>query len=452
MKRSIKKILLVSVIFMLGIFSNVLVCSARDIEKDLPLNKTIRGSYRSTDGVTDILTHIYNHERSGYGSNRPLTLKITFDVKNIKPSFAYNNLSFTVFDNKDRGTDSEGNSIEAWDLDVEDLKNGESRTFTKTITTYGSVHIYIWGLELKSFDYTLKVEGNYDYATSIKIPSSVSLKCEEYDYLDVTKVYPISSNNVGVTWRTTNKKVATVDQEGWVYGKQAGTCYITATLHNGKTYKCKVRVSNPAPKLKYTGKRLYIGSSFRNQLKYASGKVYWSSSNKKIATVSSNGTIKAVSPGTCTVTAKYGKRKYNCKVQVIYKYPRFGASLYDYNTRDNYFIIKFRNLGKRSIIIRPDNAKVEHVAYKAYDRKLRLAGNKSVVIKPGKSAFIKFYVNGKLTWYDYHRYTLFCRVTYDTKTYETHIWDSQSVYRRGKKWYYTYWVSDTDWYNNWYWR
>ena len=59
MKRSIKKILLVSVIFMLGIFSNVLVCSARDIEKDLPLNKTIRGSYRSTDGVTDLsLIHI----------------------------------------------------------------------------------------------------------------------------------------------------------------------------------------------------------------------------------------------------------------------------------------------------------------------------------------------------------------------------------------------------------
>lgn len=47
----------------------------------------------------------------------------------------------------------------------------------------------------------------------------------------------------------------------------------------------------------------------------ASGKVKWSSSNKKIATVS-NGKVTAVKDGRCTIKAKAGKKVLKCKVKV----------------------------------------------------------------------------------------------------------------------------------------
>jgi hypothetical protein len=58
------------------------------------------------------------------------------------------------------------------------------------------------------------------------------------------------------------------------------------------------------------------GNSKTIKLKGASAKkVKWSTSNKKIATIS-KGKIKAKKPGTVTITAKYKNKKYKCKVVV----------------------------------------------------------------------------------------------------------------------------------------
>lgn len=45
-------------------------------------------------------------------------------------------------------------------------------------------------------------------------------------------------------------------------------------------------------------------------------KITWSTSNKKIATVSSKGVVTGKKPGNTTITATVGKKKYKCKVQV----------------------------------------------------------------------------------------------------------------------------------------
>lgn len=55
----------------------------------------------------------------------------------------------------------------------------------------------------------------------------------------------------------------------------------------------------------------------------SSQKATWSTSNKKVAKVTSNGKITAVTPGVATITAKIGSKKYNCKVTVVsHKYDK----------------------------------------------------------------------------------------------------------------------------------
>jgi len=49
---------------------------------------------------------------------------------------------------------------------------------------------------------------------------------------------------------------------------------------------------------------------------YASSKVTWTSSNKKIATVTSSGKVKGIKAGTVTITAKVGKKTVKATITV----------------------------------------------------------------------------------------------------------------------------------------
>ena len=58
------------------------------------------------------------------------------------------------------------------------------------------------------------------------------------------KIKPSDATNKEVTWKSSNKKVATVDKNGKVKGKKKGTATITATARDGskKNAKCKITV------------------------------------------------------------------------------------------------------------------------------------------------------------------------------------------------------------------
>lgn len=66
-----------------------------------------------------------------------------------------------------------------------------------------------------------------------------------------------------------------------------------------------------------TSVTLYKGNTTRLKLNGTSKKVVWSSSNKKVATVTAKGTVKGISKGSCTITAKVGEKKYTCEVTVL---------------------------------------------------------------------------------------------------------------------------------------
>ncbi len=73
-------------------------------------------------------------------------------------------------------------------------------------------------------------------------------------------------------------------------------------------------------KINHTKKKLFVEDSVQLKIK-RDGKslngVKWKSSNKEIATVSKSGNVVGKAPGKATITGKYNKKKYKCKITVL---------------------------------------------------------------------------------------------------------------------------------------
>lgn len=101
------------------------------------------------------------------------------------------------------------------------------------------------------------------------------------------------------SYKTSNKKVATA-RNGKITGKKYGKAKVTVR-NNGKTYVYKVTVSKVY--LTKQNVKLNVKKSATVKVKGAKGKVKWTSSNKKVATVK-NGKIVAKKNGKAVVSAK----------------------------------------------------------------------------------------------------------------------------------------------------
>ena len=140
-------------------------------------------------------------------------------------------------------------------------------------------------------------------------------------------VKPSNATDKTITWTTSNASVAKVNN-GKITGKGKGTATITATTNDGGfTATCSVTVKSG---VKVTGVTLDKTTLTLNkgQAKIltptitpsnaANKEVYWSSSNKTVAGVGSNGKVSAYAPGTATITCttRNGGFKATCKVTV----------------------------------------------------------------------------------------------------------------------------------------
>ncbi len=147
--------------------------------------------------------------------------------------------------------------------------------------------------------------------------TSVSLTKKGQTYQLTATASPSNATNKSVTWQSSNTKVVTVNSSGKLTAVGNGSATITATAKDGskKTATCKVTVKIPtvvkvnSVSLNYTDVRL---SSKGQTLQLtatvspsnASNKsVKWTSSNTKVATVSSSGKVTAVANGNTTITA-----------------------------------------------------------------------------------------------------------------------------------------------------
>ena len=119
----------------------------------------------------------------------------------------------------------------------------------------------------------------------------------------------IASSDTGHVTMRSDSNCVTVNNSGTVRAKRAGTAIITVTSGTN-TKKCRVKVK-AAPKTSdikvkaktvKKGKTVSVKPVFANDTDCMS--VYYSSANKKIATVSSSGKVKGLKKGTAKITIK----------------------------------------------------------------------------------------------------------------------------------------------------
>lgn len=113
-----------------------------------------------------------------------------------------------------------------------------------------------------------------------------------------------------LSWKTTDSNVAAVSQAGVVTAKKAGVATITVTTDNGKSASCIVTVKDPNP--------LPTAVSMETEISLDVNQTYtlnptltpsnakttltWKSSDTAVATVTQNGAVTAVAPGSAEIT------------------------------------------------------------------------------------------------------------------------------------------------------
>lgn len=145
------------------------------------------------------------------------------------------------------------------------------------------------------------------YAAKSKVKLNITKKTV---YMDSTFKLKASTKEK-VTWKSSDKKVATVDKKGNVHAVNKGKAVITATVAGSKA-KAKCTVTVKAAKVKVTlnikEKTIYVKNKLKLKAKVTaktgiSKNVKWVSDNRKVATVDSKGNVKAVSAGIATIRA-----------------------------------------------------------------------------------------------------------------------------------------------------
>lgn len=126
--------------------------------------------------------------------------------------------------------------------------------------------------------------------------------------------------------KSSKKKVVSVSKSGFITAKAAGTAKITITTTDKKKIKVIVKVTDPTiptgisisngkKATLYRGQTLSLTAAMKPAT--ATSKLTWKSSNKKVASVNSDGVITAKKAGKTTITVKtHNGKKATIKITV----------------------------------------------------------------------------------------------------------------------------------------
>lgn len=160
---------------------------------------------------------------------------------------------------------------------------------------------------------------------SIKLNKS-SVKLEVDDYVQLKVKYNPSNTTVDkeIKWTSSNKNIVSVDEDGFIYANSTGTAKITAKV-GGKKATCKVTVKTIDVESILVNKislSMYLGQTDTLKAIFfpsnaTDTSVTWKSENNNVATVDSNGHVKAIGVGNTNIIARSNNGKTSkCNVTV----------------------------------------------------------------------------------------------------------------------------------------
>lgn len=227
----------------------------------------------------------------------------------IGPENAYNKvLKFKSSNTKIAKVDKDGN--------VTGISAGE--TIISATTTDGSNITASCIVKIELSANKLSINSNF------KIPINYKSKTLN---LSVT---PSNASTSQIQWFSSNSKIVSVNSKGKVTLHRYGTAYVYCYNDNGTNLysnKCKITVYKKyITKIKLSKSKLSINEHKKYKLKAqiypkdaTDKRIYWFSTNKKIAVVNQKGIVTAKSKGKCKIYAKAkdgSKKKVYAKITV----------------------------------------------------------------------------------------------------------------------------------------
>lgn len=264
-----------------------------------------------------------NTNITAYSSDSPVQLKASVFPKN-----AYNtSIGWTSSDESVAKVDKNGK-----------VSFAGRGTATIKATARGNTKLYaICNVTVKQYVTKIDVTGALPY-----------MAIGENQQLSAA-VSPSSANDKTLNWSSSNTSVATVDSNGNVTAKGAGTAQITATAADGGgakgTYTVYVMAHpvtgitlNRTESTEYTNN--HAGVQFIATVAPSNADVpgvTWSSSDSSIATVDANGIVHFVAPGTAVITCTSVSRP-KIKAQSIFHVRQYAEQI-DVDSEDFYAIV-----------------------------------------------------------------------------------------------------------------
>lgn len=198
---------------------------------------------------------------------------------------------------------------------VKAVKNGSAKIYAKVSAT-GTV------TGVKAGKTTIKAAiGAKKYTSTITVKNpSFTLNASK---ITLSKgqsyiVKPKAAPTAKITWRSSNRAVASVNTKGVILAKKSGSATISAKA-NGITRTISITVTNPYFNINKTSITLNYGSSAKIGISASPKPSYISwktTSNQHAARIKSDGTIKAMYIGTASYTATVNGVKRTVKVTV----------------------------------------------------------------------------------------------------------------------------------------
>ncbi len=196
--------------------------------------------------------------------------------------------------------------------DMPNWKSSSSKI--ASVNTYGKVTAKKPGTvtitaKIKNGEASCKV--SVEKTTITISQTSVSLERGETLYLSA-----VTSNQSAVTWKSSKKSIAIVDDQGLVTGMKPGETTVTASA-DGTCKTCRIRVTYPTIKLNRSKLKLFRGQTAKLTAEVSSSVApVWKSNKKSVAVVDENGTVTALKHGTAVITASVDSITRSCEIIV----------------------------------------------------------------------------------------------------------------------------------------